>query len=114
MTDNTTSDIAIFLHLSHSCGGAFLFFLRETTMIDTTTHTNYSTYIMAFGAHPDDSDVGVGGTILRAVDHGHTAIMVDLTPSQRSTHGDPQTRQAEAQLAASRLSPQTRIDRINM
>ena len=35
--------------------------------------------ILAFGAHPDDVELGCGGSILKAVNQGYTVGIVDLT-----------------------------------
>ena len=35
--------------------------------------------ILAFGAHPDDIELGCGGTILKHIDAGYSVGIVDLT-----------------------------------
>ena len=73
------------------------------------THT-FKTYIMAIGPHPDDVEIGIGGTLYKTATQGKQNVIIDLTPSQMSTHGNIDTRQAEANKAAQILGVQTRIN----
>lgn len=68
-----------------------------------TQETTYTTYILAFGPHPDDVEVGAGGVVGSTSAEGKRNVIIDLSPSQMSTYGDPITRQQEAQVAASML-----------
>lgn len=63
----------------------------------------YASHILAFGPHPDDVEVGCGGVLRQSAQKGHKNIIIDLSPSQFSTHGDPETRQREAVCAAEHL-----------
>ena len=36
--------------------------------------------ILAFGSHPDDVELGSGGTIAKSINQGKSAIIIDLTP----------------------------------
>jgi bacillithiol biosynthesis deacetylase BshB1 len=56
--------------------------------------------VMAFGAHPDDIELGCGGTLIKLVDTGHTVVMVDMVRGELSTRGTLETRKAEAARAA--------------
>ncbi len=58
--------------------------------------------ILAFGAHPDDVEIGCGGTLIRAVDDGRQVGIVDLTRGEMGTRGTVETR-AEERLAAAEL-----------
>lgn len=58
--------------------------------------------LLFFGAHPDDIELGGGGTIVHAVRRGLRVGMVDLTSGEMGTRGTPQTRKREAQ-ASSRI-----------
>lgn len=58
--------------------------------------------VLAFGAHPDDVELGCGGTLLRARDAGLRLGVVDLTAGERGSRGTRETRAAEAE-AASRI-----------
>ncbi|MCP4758455.1 MAG: bacillithiol biosynthesis deacetylase BshB1 [Planctomycetes bacterium] len=56
--------------------------------------------ILVFGPHPDDQELGMGGTIARLADQGHDVVLVDMTDGEPTPYGDPQTRSAEAERAA--------------
>lgn len=58
------------------------------------------TDILAFGAHPDDVELGCGGTIAKLVSEGKTCVIVDLTRGELGTRGTDQTRKEEATEAA--------------
>jgi bacillithiol biosynthesis deacetylase BshB1 len=55
--------------------------------------------ILAFGAHPDDVELGCAGTLLRHIHQGKTAAIVDLTEGELGTRGTVEDRRAEAALA---------------
>ena len=55
---------------------------------------------MAFGAHPDDVELGCAGTLLRQVALGSKVGVVDLTRGEMGTRGTPELRDVEAQEAA--------------
>ena len=55
---------------------------------------------MASGAHPDDIELGVGGTLAVLAAQGYRVAMVDLTRGELATRGNVDTRAAEAQEAA--------------
>lgn len=54
------------------------------------------TDILAFGAHPDDVELGCGGTIAKMVSEGKTCVIVDLTKGELGTRGTEETRRVEA------------------
>jgi bacillithiol biosynthesis deacetylase BshB1 len=56
--------------------------------------------VMAFGAHPDDIELGCGGTLIKLVEMGHSIVLVDVTCAELGTRGTVETRQAEAAQAA--------------
>lgn len=56
--------------------------------------------ILAFGAHPDDVELGCGGTIALSIAQGKTVAIVDLTQGELGTRGDVQTRKSEAKIAS--------------
>jgi bacillithiol biosynthesis deacetylase BshB1 len=54
------------------------------------------TDILAFGAHPDDVELGCGGTMAKMVSEGKICAIVDLTKGELGTRGTDETRKAEA------------------
>lgn len=55
--------------------------------------------ILAFGAHPDDVELGAGATIAKAVKEGKTVAIVDLTQGELGTRGSVEIRQQESAAA---------------
>ena len=53
--------------------------------------------ILAFGAHPDDVELGAGATIAKEVANGKTVVIVDLTKGELGTRGTEHTRKTEAE-----------------
>ena len=56
--------------------------------------------ILSFGAHPDDVELGCGGTLAKAVAEGKKVGIIDLTQGEMATRGNPQLRAKESQAAA--------------
>jgi len=59
--------------------------------------------ILAFGAHPDDVELGCAGTLLHHIALGKRVGIVDLTRGELGTRGNAQIRNAEAMKAAERM-----------
>lgn len=59
--------------------------------------------LLVIAVHPDDAELGCGGTILRHVGMGRKVGVVDLTRGELGTRGTPETRDAEARRAAELL-----------
>lgn len=59
--------------------------------------------ILAFGAHPDDVELGCGGTLAKHASMGYKVGIIDFTPSQLSTRGTVEKRTLEAEEAAKAL-----------
>jgi bacillithiol biosynthesis deacetylase BshB1 len=55
--------------------------------------------ILAFGAHPDDVELGCGGTLLAAVAEGKKVGIIDLTQGELGTRGTVADRLKEGLLA---------------
>ncbi len=51
--------------------------------------------IMAIGAHPDDIEIGIGATLLKARRDGHRVVCVDLTDGELTPHGTREKRRLE-------------------
>ena len=64
--------------------------------------------ILAFGAHPDDVELGCGATIAKEVANGKKVGIVDLTRGELGTRGTAETRDQEANDAAKILGVTTR------
>jgi N-acetylglucosamine malate deacetylase 1 len=63
--------------------------------------TSRKTYdVLAVGAHPDDLEVVMGGTILKLVKKGLSVLLVDLCAGEPARHGAPGERQNQALKAA--------------
>ena len=56
--------------------------------------------ILAFGAHPDDVELGCGGSIAKAISQGKTVGIIDLTRGELGTRGTAEIRDQEAAAAA--------------
>lgn len=52
--------------------------------------------VLAIGAHPDDVELGCGGTLAKLISHGKTVAIVDLTQGELGTRGTNFTRAEEA------------------
>jgi N-acetylglucosamine malate deacetylase 1 len=59
--------------------------------------------ILTFGAHPDDVELGCGGTIAKEVALGKKVGIIDLTRGELGTRGSAEIRDQEAAAAASIL-----------
>ncbi|CAH1218321.1 N-acetyl-alpha-D-glucosaminyl L-malate deacetylase 1 [Paenibacillus plantiphilus] len=59
--------------------------------------------IVAFGAHPDDVEIGMGGTIAKQVMSGYRVAICDLTNAEMSSNGTVETRRQEAARASAVL-----------
>ncbi len=64
--------------------------------------------VVAFGAHPDDVELSVGGTVASLVQQGYRVAIVDLTRGEMGTRGNPETRAVEAQAAKEVLGAHAR------
>ncbi|MFD2823830.1 bacillithiol biosynthesis deacetylase BshB1 [Lacinutrix iliipiscaria] len=64
--------------------------------------------ILAFGAHPDDVELGCGGTIAKEIANGKTVGIIDLTRGELGTRGTAETRKQEARQAAKILGVSVR------
>ncbi len=67
--------------------------------------------ILAVGVHPDDVELGCGGTLLKQTKKGNSVGILDLTEGELGTRGDSKTRLKEAKAAARILGI---ADRVNL
>ena len=56
--------------------------------------------ILAFGAHPDDVELGCGGTLAKEISLGKKVGIIDLTRGELGTRGSVETRNKESQAAS--------------
>ena len=56
--------------------------------------------VLAFGPHPDDVELAMGGTLLKLQAGGYRTGIVDLTSGEMGTRGTPELRAREAEEAA--------------
>ena len=56
--------------------------------------------ILVFGAHPDDAELGAGGTIAKEIALGKKVGIVDLTRGELGTRGSAEIRDKESAAAA--------------
>ncbi len=56
--------------------------------------------VLAIGAHPDDVELGCGGTLAKLISEGKKVAIVDLTQGELGTRGTNFTRAEEAAEAA--------------
>jgi bacillithiol biosynthesis deacetylase BshB1 len=56
--------------------------------------------ILVFGAHPDDVELGCGGTLIKEINAGKKVGIIDLTRGELGTRGNIDTRNSETKLAS--------------
>src|SRR5262245_65250884 len=66
--------------------------------------------VMAFGAHPDDVEIGCGGTVALLASQGRNVVIVDFTRGELGTRGTPLQRAQEAEAAAWTLGAKMRVN----
>lgn len=59
--------------------------------------------VLAIGSHPDDVELGCGGTLALLARQGRKVGILHLTRGERGTRGTPELRQKEAERAAEAL-----------
>jgi N-acetylglucosamine malate deacetylase 1 len=65
--------------------------------------------ILVIAAHPDDAEIGMGGTIAKLVEQGHRLTLLDLTNGEPTPMGTPERRKAESEAAARVLGVHRRV-----
>jgi bacillithiol biosynthesis deacetylase BshB1 len=66
--------------------------------------------ILAFGPHPDDLEIGVGGTLAKHATQGDAVGLCDLTAGEMSSNGTVEERLAEAEAARAVLGARWRVN----
>lgn len=64
------------------------------------TNNNEQVDVLAFGPHPDDVDMGCGGTMIKLKKMGYTTGIIDLTGGEAGTRGSVNIRMREAEEAS--------------
>ena len=72
--------------------------------LDQTMHN-----ILVVGPHPDDQELGMGGTIVRLVQQGHNVLLLDMTDGEPTPHGSRTIREKEWTKAAKILGVPRRL-----
>jgi len=65
--------------------------------------------VLVIAAHPDDAEIGLGGSIARWTGQGYTVGIVDITDGEPTPGGTRERRLEEAEKAAELLGVQERI-----
>ena len=63
------------------------------------------TAIVVFAPHPDDAEIGMGGTIAKLAAQGHNLLITDITDGSPTPRGDRPSRLTEAAAALAALQP---------
>ena len=66
--------------------------------------------ILIFGAHPDDIELGCGGTILSEIEKGKTVGLIDITAGELGTRGSAEKRKQESDRASKILGVDFRLN----
>jgi bacillithiol biosynthesis deacetylase BshB1 len=64
---------------------------------------------LVLGAHPDDAEMGMGGTVAALTQAGRRVMLLSLTRGEMGSWGDPAQRAREAEAAAQVLGCEHRI-----
>jgi N-acetylglucosamine malate deacetylase 1 len=66
--------------------------------------------MLAIGPHPDDIEIGIGGTVAKHVALGHSVGLCDLTAGEMGSNGTVEERLAEAEAARDVLGADWRVN----
>jgi len=69
--------------------------------------------ILTIAAHPDDVELTCAGTLIRMIQQGYSAGILDLTHGEMGTRGTPELRATEAAAAATVIGARWR-ERMNL
>ena len=71
-------------------------------------HQDYNYDILAIGAHPDDVEHCIGGTLIQLGDQGKSICIAHMTHGESGTFGSREKRDAEATAAAKYMNADVR------
>ena len=77
---------------------------------DVATLTPDPVDLLFFGPHPDDIEIGAGGTVARHAALGHRVGLCDLTAGEMGSNGTVDERLAEAEAARAVLGARWRVN----
>jgi N-acetylglucosamine malate deacetylase 1 len=66
--------------------------------------------LLVFGPHPDDIEIGLGGTVAKHAARGHRVGLCDLTAGEMGSNGTVEERLAEAESARAVLGAAWRVN----
>jgi bacillithiol biosynthesis deacetylase BshB1 len=66
--------------------------------------------LLVFGPHPDDIEIGLGGSVAKHTALGHTVGLCDLTAGEMGSNGTVEERLAEAEAARAVLGAAWRVN----
>src|SRR5204862_1985286 len=72
---------------------------RSGVRMDTVTGSAGPADLLVFGPHPDDIEIGLGGTVAKHARLGHRVGLCDLTAGEMGSNGTVAERLAEAEAA---------------
>lgn len=65
--------------------------------------------ILVVGPHPDDQELGMGGTVIRLASQGHKVLLLDMTNGEPTPMGSPEQREIEWTNAAKIMGVKRRL-----
>ncbi|MFK7789349.1 MAG: bacillithiol biosynthesis deacetylase BshB1 [Phycisphaeraceae bacterium] len=65
--------------------------------------------ILVVGPHPDDQELGMGGTVIRLAQQGHNVLLLDMTNGEPTPLGSPEQREIEWTNAAEIMGVKRRL-----
>jgi bacillithiol biosynthesis deacetylase BshB1 len=65
--------------------------------------------ILVVGPHPDDQELGMGGTVIRLAQQGHNVLLLDMTNGEPTPLGTPEQREIEWTHAAEIMGVKRRL-----
>ena len=68
----------------------------STSSSPPSSATTMPLSIVVVAPHPDDAELGMGGTIARLIDEGHRVLILDLTDGEPTPKGTRERRRLEA------------------
>ncbi|MEO0474734.1 MAG: bacillithiol biosynthesis deacetylase BshB1 [Planctomycetota bacterium] len=65
--------------------------------------------VLVVGPHPDDQELGMGGTVIRLAQQGHNVLLLDMTNGEPTPLGSPEQREIEWTKAAEIMGVKRRL-----